>query len=112
MERKKLDMIVFNDISRTDIGFDSDYNEVRILTQGLRGPAGAGAQGDHRRAHPGQRRPGRAGPQRGDPAAGVGRPAPTEVRLRPSAQRLVFGKYSGFVKDALKVLVSQPEAGG
>jgi phosphopantothenoylcysteine decarboxylase/phosphopantothenate--cysteine ligase len=31
MERKKLDMIVFNDISRTDIGFDSDFNEVRIL---------------------------------------------------------------------------------
>ncbi len=33
MERKQLDMIVFNDISRTDIGFDSDYNEVRILTR-------------------------------------------------------------------------------
>jgi phosphopantothenoylcysteine decarboxylase/phosphopantothenate--cysteine ligase len=31
LERKSLDMIVFNDISRTDIGFDSDYNEVRIL---------------------------------------------------------------------------------
>lgn len=34
MERKRLDMIVFNDISRADIGFDSDYNEVRILTPG------------------------------------------------------------------------------
>ncbi len=33
LERKKLDMIVFNDISRTDIGFDSDYNEVRILSK-------------------------------------------------------------------------------
>jgi len=33
LERKKLDMIVFNDISRTDIGFDSDFNEVRILTK-------------------------------------------------------------------------------
>jgi phosphopantothenoylcysteine decarboxylase / phosphopantothenate---cysteine ligase len=33
MERKKLDMIVFNDISRADIGFDSDYNEVRVLTR-------------------------------------------------------------------------------
>jgi phosphopantothenoylcysteine decarboxylase / phosphopantothenate---cysteine ligase len=32
MQRKSLDMIVFNDISRTDIGFDSDDNEVRILT--------------------------------------------------------------------------------
>ncbi len=31
LERKHLDMIVFNDISRTDIGFDSDFNEVRIL---------------------------------------------------------------------------------
>jgi phosphopantothenoylcysteine decarboxylase/phosphopantothenate--cysteine ligase len=31
MERKRLDMIVFNDISRSDIGFDSDYNEVRVL---------------------------------------------------------------------------------
>jgi phosphopantothenoylcysteine decarboxylase/phosphopantothenate--cysteine ligase len=33
MERKSLDMIVFNDISRTDIGFDSDFNEVRILAR-------------------------------------------------------------------------------
>ncbi|MCX8032965.1 MAG: bifunctional phosphopantothenoylcysteine decarboxylase/phosphopantothenate--cysteine ligase CoaBC [Thermoleophilia bacterium] len=32
MRRKSLDMIVFNDISRPDIGFDSDYNEVIILT--------------------------------------------------------------------------------
>jgi phosphopantothenoylcysteine decarboxylase / phosphopantothenate---cysteine ligase len=34
MERKQLDMIIFNDISRTDIGFDSDFNEVRILSRG------------------------------------------------------------------------------
>jgi phosphopantothenoylcysteine decarboxylase/phosphopantothenate--cysteine ligase len=33
MQRKQLDMIIFNDISRTDIGFDSDFNEVRILTR-------------------------------------------------------------------------------
>ncbi len=33
MERKQLDMIVFNDISRSDIGFDSDFNEVYVLTQ-------------------------------------------------------------------------------
>jgi phosphopantothenoylcysteine decarboxylase/phosphopantothenate--cysteine ligase len=33
LERKRLDMIVFNDISRTDIGFDSDFNEVRILSK-------------------------------------------------------------------------------
>jgi phosphopantothenoylcysteine decarboxylase/phosphopantothenate--cysteine ligase len=33
MQRKSVDMMVFNDISRTDIGFDSDFNEVRILTK-------------------------------------------------------------------------------
>jgi len=33
MERKQLDMIVFNDISRSDIGFDSDFNEVYVLTR-------------------------------------------------------------------------------
>lgn len=33
MERKQLDMLIFNDISRPDIGFDSDYNEVHILTR-------------------------------------------------------------------------------
>jgi phosphopantothenoylcysteine decarboxylase / phosphopantothenate---cysteine ligase len=33
MERKRLDMIIFNDISRSDIGFESDFNEVRILTR-------------------------------------------------------------------------------
>jgi phosphopantothenoylcysteine decarboxylase / phosphopantothenate---cysteine ligase len=33
MERKSLDMIVFNDISHPDIGLDSDFNEVRILTR-------------------------------------------------------------------------------
>ena len=31
LERKKLDAIVVNDISRPDIGFDSDQNEVVIL---------------------------------------------------------------------------------
>jgi phosphopantothenoylcysteine decarboxylase/phosphopantothenate--cysteine ligase len=32
LERKKLDAIVVNDISRPDIGFDSDQNEVVILS--------------------------------------------------------------------------------
>ena len=32
LERKNLDLIVFNDISRADIGFDSDYNEVHLLS--------------------------------------------------------------------------------
>jgi len=31
MERKHLDAIVANDVSRTDIGFESDNNEVRVL---------------------------------------------------------------------------------
>jgi phosphopantothenoylcysteine decarboxylase/phosphopantothenate--cysteine ligase len=32
--RKGLDVVVVNDISRADIGFDSDQNEVLILTRG------------------------------------------------------------------------------
>jgi len=32
LSRKRLDLIVVNDISRSDIGFNSDYNEVVILT--------------------------------------------------------------------------------
>jgi phosphopantothenoylcysteine decarboxylase/phosphopantothenate--cysteine ligase len=31
LERKGLDAIVFNDVSRSDIGFDSDSNEVVIV---------------------------------------------------------------------------------
>jgi phosphopantothenoylcysteine decarboxylase/phosphopantothenate--cysteine ligase len=34
LEHKTLDAIVVNDISRPDIGFDSDHNEVAILGQG------------------------------------------------------------------------------
>jgi phosphopantothenoylcysteine decarboxylase/phosphopantothenate--cysteine ligase len=33
LKRKRLDAIVVNDISRADIGFDSDQNEVLILTR-------------------------------------------------------------------------------
>jgi len=33
MVRKRLDMMIFNDISRTDIGFDSDFNEVLVLSR-------------------------------------------------------------------------------
>ena len=32
LERKRADMIVVNDISRTDIGFDSDLNEIVLVT--------------------------------------------------------------------------------
>jgi phosphopantothenoylcysteine decarboxylase/phosphopantothenate--cysteine ligase len=34
LERKRLDAVVVNDISRGDIGFDADDNEVTILTAG------------------------------------------------------------------------------
>jgi phosphopantothenoylcysteine decarboxylase/phosphopantothenate--cysteine ligase len=34
LESKRLDSVVVNDISRADIGFDSDDNEVTILTRG------------------------------------------------------------------------------
>ena len=39
---KRLDAIVVNDISRADIGFDSEHNEVTILLADGRLPAGAG----------------------------------------------------------------------
>ena len=34
LERKGLDAVVVNDISRPDIGFDGDHNEVTIVTAG------------------------------------------------------------------------------
>ena len=34
LERKGIDAIVFNDVSRPEIGFDSDLNEVTIVEQG------------------------------------------------------------------------------
>ena len=46
LERKGLDLVVLNDISRSDIGFDADHNEVTLLTASAertvpRGPKGA-----------------------------------------------------------------------
>jgi phosphopantothenoylcysteine decarboxylase/phosphopantothenate--cysteine ligase len=40
LRAKRLDAIVVNDISRSDIGFDSEHNEVTILTAQSRGGAG------------------------------------------------------------------------
>ena len=40
LERKGLDAIVFNDISRADIGFDSERNEVTIVEPGGEQPVG------------------------------------------------------------------------
>ena len=34
LERKRLDAVVVNDISRADIGFDSEHNQVTIVTPG------------------------------------------------------------------------------
>lgn len=37
LERKRIDLIVANDVARHDIGFDSDYNEISIIApDGLR----------------------------------------------------------------------------
>jgi phosphopantothenoylcysteine decarboxylase/phosphopantothenate--cysteine ligase len=44
LEAKRLDAIVLNDISRADIGFDSEHNEVVILTANGRAAAGEGAE--------------------------------------------------------------------
>ena len=33
-ERKRADLLVFNDVSRTDIGFDAEENEVVVLSEG------------------------------------------------------------------------------
>ena len=46
LERKRLDAVVVNDVSRGDIGFDSDDNEITIVTADgeravPRGPKGA-----------------------------------------------------------------------
>jgi phosphopantothenoylcysteine decarboxylase / phosphopantothenate---cysteine ligase len=55
LERKSLDAIVVNDISRPDIGFDSEHNEVTILTAG-HSPRGAPARDDVDATASGERR--------------------------------------------------------
>ncbi len=39
---KRLDAVVLNDISRSDVGFDSDHNEVTIVTAGGERPVPLG----------------------------------------------------------------------
>ena len=49
LERKRLDAIVVNDISTPGIGFDSNDNEVTILTaDGATAAGAAGEQGERR----------------------------------------------------------------
>ena len=61
LHRKGLDMIVFNDISRTDIGFDSDYNEVVILTSAGETRVERAPKERIAETHPRPRRPGASG---------------------------------------------------
>ena len=56
LERKGLDAIVFNDVSRPEIGFDSERNEVTIVDRSSEAAGAAGRQGRGRRRRP---RPGR-----------------------------------------------------
>jgi len=44
LENKGLDMIVANDVSRSDIGFNSDRNEVTVLTENLTEELAAGSK--------------------------------------------------------------------
>ena len=55
-ERKHVDLIVANDVSRTDAGFDVDTNAVTIVGRRRRGAAAAPGQVARRRRDP---RPGR-----------------------------------------------------
>jgi phosphopantothenoylcysteine decarboxylase/phosphopantothenate--cysteine ligase len=50
LERKRLDAVVVNDISRSDIGFDVDANEVTIVTAAGDEPVPFGPKGDVARA--------------------------------------------------------------
>ena len=52
LERKGLDAVVVNDISRSDIGFDSTDNEVTIVTAGRRARGRQAAQGGGGRRDP------------------------------------------------------------
>ena len=45
LERKGLDVVVVNDISRSDIGFDADENEVTIITASGKTPVPRGPKG-------------------------------------------------------------------
>ena len=51
LERKKLDAVVVNDISRPGIGFDTPENEVTIVLPGERAAGSPGLEGGGRRGH-------------------------------------------------------------
>ena len=84
LERKGLDAIVVNDISRADIGFDSDQNEVTIVGRGRR--AARAAQLARRRSPPRARlRAGAALQPRTEPAQA--REPMTSDAARPRLRR-------------------------
>ena len=62
LERKAVDAIVFNDVSRSEIGFESARQRGDDRRARRRAPRAAGVQGRGRRGDP---RPGRGDPVRG-----------------------------------------------
>ena len=50
LERKGLDAVVVNDISRADIGFEGDHNEVTIVTAGADEHVGRASKAEVARA--------------------------------------------------------------
>ena len=79
LERKGLDAVVVNDISRSEIGFDSADNEVTIVTARGRASRAAGVQGGGRLGDP------RRG--RGAAKAGSARRAGRRVPLKGKDER-------------------------
>ncbi len=76
LERKRLDAVVVNDVSRPGIGFDADENEVTIVSRGRRAPRRAGEQD-----------PDRAGGSRRDRAAARGAAGERGERWSQSERR-------------------------
>ena len=90
LERKGLDAIVFNDVSRSDIGFDSERNEVTIVERDGRARRLARGQGRGRRGDP---RPGRC-PSRSRGAIAVDRAPETESAGQDRRRRATsYGLY-------------------
>ena len=70
---KNVDLVVYNDVGRDDIGFDSPDNEVVLVTQDGERSVGEGVQAGDRRRDP---RRGRTAPRGGDVTA-ASEPLPT-----------------------------------
>ena len=66
LARKGLDAVVVNDISRSDVGFDSAENEVTIVAAGRRAPRRPATQGRGRGRDPGRGRTAEDAPPNGE----------------------------------------------